>query len=99
MPMARWKSGSAARRKGLVRSSSAIVVGTVKRPDGEQQVTFRGRPLYTFTEEGPGQLTGDGFKDSFGGTSFTWRAVFAPGGAPPASSTTTAPAGSSGYGY
>jgi predicted lipoprotein with Yx(FWY)xxD motif len=74
-------------------------LGTVKRPDGEQQVTFRGRPLYTFTEEGPGQLTGDGFKDSFGGTSFTWRAVFAPGGAPPASSTTTAPAGSSGYGY
>lgn len=74
-------------------------VGTVKRPDGGRQVTFDGRPLYTFTEEGPGELTGDGFKDSFGGTSFTWHAVLASGKAPAASSTTTSPAGSSGYGY
>ena len=48
----------------------------IKRPDGTRQVTYDGRPLYRFTEDGgAGKVTGDGFKDSFGGTKFTWHAV------------------------
>jgi len=52
----------------------------VERPDGTRQVTYDGRPLYRFTEDGgAGKVTGDGFKDTFGGTEFTWRAVTADG--------------------
>jgi predicted lipoprotein with Yx(FWY)xxD motif len=74
-------------------------VGTVKRPDGTEQVTIDGAPLYTFAEDGgPGQVTGDGFADQFGGHSFTWHVVSADGttsGASQSGSTTT----SSGGGY
>jgi predicted lipoprotein with Yx(FWY)xxD motif len=49
--------------------------GEVKRPDGGRQLTFEGAPLYSFTEEGPGELTGDGFVDSFDGTEFSWNAA------------------------
>jgi predicted lipoprotein with Yx(FWY)xxD motif len=40
------------------------LLGTVKRPDGRTQVTYRGRPLYTFTQDRkPGDAKGNGFKD------------------------------------
>ena len=69
----------------------------IKRPDGTRQVTFDGRPLYRFAEDGgAGKVTGDGFKDSFGGTEFTWHAVTTSG-------VSSASGGSSdaggGYGY
>lgn len=39
-------------------------LGTVKRPTGRVQVTFRGGPLYTFKEDRrPGDVKGNGFKD------------------------------------
>jgi predicted lipoprotein with Yx(FWY)xxD motif len=57
-----------------------LELGEVERPDGEMQLTYDGRPLYAFTEEGPGELTGDGFVDSFDGTRFSWTAATAPGG-------------------
>ena len=50
-------------------------LGVVKRPDGADQLTFNGLPLYTFTEEGSGQLDGDGFVDDFDGTRFEWAAA------------------------
>jgi predicted lipoprotein with Yx(FWY)xxD motif len=52
-----------------------LELGTVKRPDGAQQLTLAGLPLYTFTEEGAGQLEGDGFEDDFNGTHFVWEAA------------------------
>ena len=72
-------------------------IGMVKRPDGGQQVTFKGMPLYSFTEEGPGQVTGDGFKDTFDGTSFTWHAALASGSAASSSPASSAPSPSPSY--
>jgi len=75
-------------------SDIASKLGTVMRPDGATQVTFDGKPLYTFAEDsGPDTVTGDGAKDSFGGTSFTWH-VAAPGAV-----STTSTSGGGGYGY
>ena len=46
-------------------------LGMVKSKNGSQ-VTFGGKPLYSFVQDSPGQVTGNGFTDNFGGTSFTW---------------------------
>ena len=55
------------------------------------QVTFDGKPLYTFVNDSPGQATGNGFMDSFDGTSFTWTAAMASGSAASSGSTAAAP--------
>ncbi len=58
-------------------------LGTVKRPDGTVQVTYKGMPLYTFAQDQqPGDATGQGIKDVG-----TWSAVTA------SASSTTKPAG------
>jgi predicted lipoprotein with Yx(FWY)xxD motif len=72
-----------------------VTFGVVDRPDGETQLTFRDLPLYTFAEEGVGQLTGNGFTDDFQGTHFEWSAVGADGSAAPSPSTNRG----GGYGY
>jgi predicted lipoprotein with Yx(FWY)xxD motif len=82
-------------------------LGTVHRPGGQTQLTYNGRPLYTFKlDTAPGQAHGNNYTDSFNGTSFTWQAVTASG--QPAGSgggaATPSPSGSSsssggGYGY
>src|SRR5262245_36214526 len=41
-------------------------LGMVKS-NGGSQVTFSGKPLYTFVQDSPGQVTGNGFTDNFGG--------------------------------
>lgn len=56
-------------------------LGTAKRPDGGMQVTYRGMPLYTFVQDGPGEATGDGFADTFAGEDFTWHVVAVEGDA------------------
>jgi len=71
------------------------------------QVTFGGKPLYTFVQDtSPGQVTGNGFMDSFGGTNFTWTVATpsgsaASGGSSAATTTTSSSSGGSsgGYGY
>ena len=73
-------------------------VATVKRPDGSEQVTFDGKPLYTFTQEDTGEVTGDALSDSFGGQHFTWHAM-TPSGPARGGSSTTADQSGGGYGY
>lgn len=69
-------------------------LGTVTRPDGAMQVTFKGKPVYRFADDkGPGNVSGNGFSDSFDGTAFTWHVV-GPAGASGGSTST----GSGGYG-
>jgi predicted lipoprotein with Yx(FWY)xxD motif len=57
-----------------------LMLGVVERPNGDRQLALEGLPLYTFTEEGAGQLDGDGFVDDFEGTHFEWEAAATDGG-------------------
>jgi predicted lipoprotein with Yx(FWY)xxD motif len=72
------------------RPTGAPHLATIKRPDdGHTQVTYRGRPLYTFHEDSkPGDVKGNGFKDVG-----TWLAA-----SPGAAKSAAAPSPSSGYG-
>jgi predicted lipoprotein with Yx(FWY)xxD motif len=83
--MAVWhplKAGSGATPTG------ASGLGTVKRPDGSEQVTYQGGPLYTFaSDKAPGKATGRGIKDVG-----TWDVVVVGGSS--GSSSGTAPANS-----
>jgi predicted lipoprotein with Yx(FWY)xxD motif len=78
-------------------ASGAGTVGTVMRPDGTRQVTVNGRPLYTFVQDSPGKVTGNGVSDAFSGRRFTWSAVVAGGGSAAAGASGKSTSGS-GYG-
>jgi predicted lipoprotein with Yx(FWY)xxD motif len=55
-------------------------LGTIHLPDGKTQLTYDGRPLYTFRlDTSPGQAHGNNYTDSFNGTTFTWQVVTASG--------------------
>ena len=69
-------------------------VALITRPDQTKQVTVDGKPAYSFSEDTPGKVTGDGFEDSFGGQKFTWHVLLADGGKSDASSS-----GGGGYTY
>jgi predicted lipoprotein with Yx(FWY)xxD motif len=79
-------------------------LGTVKRPEGTIQVTYKGTPLYTFTgDQQPGETKGQGIKDVG-----TWSVVTTSSSSTPAPSTSSSSepekssgGGSSGgsYGY
>jgi predicted lipoprotein with Yx(FWY)xxD motif len=63
-------------------------LGTVKRPEGTVQVTYKGTPLYTFTgDQQPGETKGQGIKDVG-----TWSAVTTSSSGTPAASTSSTPA-------
>jgi predicted lipoprotein with Yx(FWY)xxD motif len=77
--------GGGAKPQGTVAS-----LGTIKRPDGTQQVTYKSKPLYTFVQDaGPGDDKGEGFRDVG-----VWHAVTASG----AAGSQPAQTGGGGYG-
>jgi predicted lipoprotein with Yx(FWY)xxD motif len=51
------------------------MLGVARRPDGTRQVTFDGKRLYSFSQDEPGQINGNGLMDAFGGQHFTWHVV------------------------
>jgi predicted lipoprotein with Yx(FWY)xxD motif len=82
-----------------VRPGGAKVSGSavITRPDGSKQLAVGGKPLYTFAEDTPGAVTGDGASDAFGGKSFKWHAVQA-GGKTSAAAPEGQSSGGGGYG-
>jgi predicted lipoprotein with Yx(FWY)xxD motif len=78
--------------------SGASSLATVKRPDGSEQVTYKGLPLYTFAQDtAEGDVNGQGIKDVG-----TWSAATtssSSASAPAATTTSTAPSSGGGYAY
>jgi predicted lipoprotein with Yx(FWY)xxD motif len=77
-----WMPVKASQGAALHGSSGVTgTLGTIRRPDGGvTQLTYDGRPLYTFRlDQAPGQAHGNNFTDHFGGASFTWHAITASG--------------------
>ena len=67
-------------------------VGAIKRPEGTEQVTYRGTPLYTFTgDQQPGETKSQGIKDVG-----TWSAVTTGSTSTPAGSTSSSSESSAG---
>lgn len=57
-----------------VRPTGPVRLGTIKRPDGGLQVTYRGKPLYSFGGDAKaGDANGEGIKDVG-----TWHAAAVP---------------------
>ncbi len=57
-----------------VRPTGPVTLGTVQRPEGGTQVTYKGRPLYRFGGDSKaGQANGEGIKDVG-----TWHAASVP---------------------
>lgn len=75
-------------------------LGTVKRPDGTVQVTYKGTPLYTFSQDShSGETNGQGIKDVG-----TWSVITTTSGGAASSTSSSSEAekstgGSSGGGY
>lgn len=78
--------------------TGVAALGTVKRPDGTEQVTYKGMPLYTFgNDHAPGEAHGQGLKDV--GTWSTIAAAASPSSAPAAPKPAPAATSGGGYGY
>jgi predicted lipoprotein with Yx(FWY)xxD motif len=61
-----------------VKPTSPVKLGTIERPDGRTQVTFKGRPLYSFSGDSKaGDVNGEGIKDVG-----TWHAAVTAKAAP-----------------
>lgn len=63
------------------KPTGPVKLGTIKRPEGKTQVTFKGRGLYTFAGDSKvGDANGEGIKDVG-----TWHAATLASHAPPPS--------------
>lgn len=72
------------------RPTGRVPLGTVRRPDGRSQVTYKGEPLYTFVQDARrGDTKGEGFRDVG-----VWHAATVGAG----TGTTTSTSGGYGYG-
>jgi predicted lipoprotein with Yx(FWY)xxD motif len=72
-----WPPLTANGTPSAVSGANTALLGTVTRPEGASQVTYKGHPLYLFVkDQKPGEANGQGVK-AFGGT---WFAVSAAGG-------------------
>ncbi len=84
-------------------NASVGSLGTIKRPDGTVQVTYKGMPLYTFAGDGKsGEANGQGLKDVGVWTAVTANGATTPKPAAPtpaASSSSSSSSGGGGYGY
>jgi predicted lipoprotein with Yx(FWY)xxD motif len=96
--MAFWKPLTTTTAKPTA-SSDAGEIGVIKRPDGSMQVAVDGRPLYTFAEDSPGKVAGNGFTDTFDGQHFTWHAVLAGGKTSSGAGSSESTPSKNGYGY
>jgi predicted lipoprotein with Yx(FWY)xxD motif len=75
------------------KPSGSRSLGTIRRPDGRIQVTYKGKPLYTFSgDHKRGQANGEGFKDVG-----VWHAAVAGSSAKAPASTPTQTTTSPGY--
>ncbi len=82
-------------------SGEGVPLGTVKRPEGTVQVTYKGTPLYTFTgDQQAGETKGQGIKDVG-----TWSVITTSSSSTPSSTSSSSESekssgsGSSGGGY
>ena len=58
------------------KPSGPVRLGTIKRPEGRTQVTYKGLPLYSFMGDSkPGEANGEGLKDVGTWHAATVRAV------------------------
>ena len=81
--------------KSGVPSGSVAALATVQRPDGTDQVTFKGMPLYTFAgDTRTGEANGQGLKDVG-----VWTAVSATGAPSPKPAAAPTSSTASKYGY
>ena len=78
-------------------AAGAGKVGVVMRADGTRQVAVAGRPLYTFVNDAPGKVTGNGVADAFSGRHFRWKAVLAGGASAGAGTSGSGKSGGGGY--
>jgi predicted lipoprotein with Yx(FWY)xxD motif len=62
--------------RGAAKPVGVRGLGSIRRPDGRRQVTYKGKPLYRFAGDAKkGDVNGEGFKDVG-----TWHAAVAPKG-------------------
>jgi predicted lipoprotein with Yx(FWY)xxD motif len=77
-------------------SGEGVALGTVKRPEGTMQVTYKGTPLYTFAQDKQaGETNGQGIKDVG-----TWSVITTGSSSTPSStSSSSEPSSGGGYSY
>lgn len=91
-----WPVATASGKVPAKVPGASGTLGTMHRPDGATQLVYAGHPLYRFSsDQGAGSVTGDGTKDSFGGTKLTWHVIRLSG----APAKPSSPSGGNGYNY